>query len=55
MNILKLSSIFEKFIDKHKDLEGTGRGLLIDKNPERDIEIRYKGKDYVLTIRRMAE
>ena len=41
--------------NKHKDLEETGRGLLIDKDPERDIDIRYKGKDYVLTIRRMAE
>ena len=25
-------------------------GMMLDKNPERDIDVRYKGKDYLLTI-----
>ena len=55
MNILTLSEIFEKFIDKHKDIEEIGRGMWMDKNPERDIDVMYKGKNYVITIRRMEE
>lgn len=55
MNILKLSKIFEKFIDKHKDIEETGRGMFLNDEPERDIDIRYKGEDFVITIRKMAE
>ena len=49
-NILKLSKIIEDFIDDHKDLEHTGSGMMLDKNPERDIGVRYKGKDYLITI-----
>ena len=50
MNILELSKIIEDFIDKNKDIEHTGSGMLLDQNPERDIDVRYKGKDYLLTI-----
>ena len=50
MNILKLSKLFEDFIDDHKELEHVGSGMMLDKNPERDIDVRYKGKDYLLTI-----
>ncbi len=50
MQILKLSKIFEDFIDDHEELEHVGSGIMIDKNPERDIDVRYKGKDYLLTI-----
>jgi len=55
MNILKLSKIFEKFIDKHKDIHEIGRGMLLDKNPERDIDVMYKKENYVITIRKMEE
>jgi len=55
MNILKLSNIIEKFIDKHKDIHEIGRGMWMDKNPERDIDVMYKGENYVITITRMAE
>ena len=50
MNILKLSKIFEDFIDDHDELEHVGSGMMLDKNPERDVDVRYKGKDYLLTI-----
>ena len=50
MNILKLSKIFEDFIDDHEELEHVGSGMMLDKNPERDVNVRYKGKDYLLTI-----
>ena len=50
MNILELSKIIEDFIDDHKELENVGSGMMLDKNPERDIDVRYKGKDYLLTI-----
>ena len=53
--LLEVSEIFEKFVDKHKHIEETGRGMWMDTNPERDIDIRYKGQDYVVTIRRMGE
>ena len=55
MNILKLSKIFEDFIDKHKSIHEIGRGIWIDKNPERDIDVMYKKENYVITIRRMEE
>ena len=55
MSILKLSKIFEKFVDKHKHIEETGHGTFLDgKNSERDIDIRYKEQDYVVTIRKMG-
>ena len=53
MQILKLSKIIENFIDDHKELEHVGSGIMLDKNPERDIDVRYKGKDYLLTISRI--
>ena len=52
-NILKLSKIFEDFIDKHKDIIDIGRGMWFDKEPERDLDIKYKGQNYVITIRKM--
>ena len=52
-NLLKLSKIFENFIDKHKSLNHNGSGMLLDKNPERDLDIMYKGQNYVITIRKM--
>ena len=55
MNILKLSKIFENFIDKHKSIREIGRGMWMDKNPERDIDVMYKKENYVTTIRRMEE
>ena len=48
--ILKLSKIFEDFIDDHEELEHVGSGMMLDQNPERDVDVRYKGKDYLLTI-----
>ena len=36
-------------------IKDTGRGIFLNNNPERDIEIRYKNTDYVLTIRKMEE
>jgi len=50
MQILKLSKIIEDFIDDHKELEHVGSGMMLAKNPERDIDVRYKGKNYLLTI-----
>ena len=52
-NILKLSKIFEDFINKHKQINDIGRGMWFDKNPERDLDIEYKGENYVITIRKM--
>ena len=52
-NILKLSKIFEDFIDKHKQINDIGRGMWFDKNPERDLDIEYNGENYVITIRKM--
>jgi hypothetical protein len=54
-NILKLSEIFENFIDKHKSLNHNGSGMLLDKNPERDLEVEYKGDLYIITIRKAIE
>ena len=54
--LLELSKIFERFIDKKKGLNETGKGMFLDpKKPERDIDIKYIGVDYVLTIREMAK
>ena len=52
---LKLSKIFEDFIDKHKSIHEIGRGMWMDKNLERDIDVMYKKENYVITIRRMEE
>ena len=54
--LFEVSEIFEKFVDKHKHIEETGHGTFLDgKKTERDIDVKYKGVDYVLTIRKMAE
>ncbi len=52
-NILKLSKIFEDSIDKHKQINDIGRGMRFDKNPERDLDIEYKGENDIITIRKM--
>ena len=41
--------------DKHKSIHEIGRGMWMDKNPERDIDVMYKKENYVITIRRMEE
>ena len=54
--LLKLSKLFENFIDNTPGLDEMGHGTFLDgKKSERDIDVRYKGVDYVLTIRRMGE
>ena len=54
--LLKLSKLFENFIDNTPDLNEMGRGTFLDgKKSERDIDVIYKGTAYVLTIRKMAE
>jgi|TARA_R110000744_G_scaffold4849_1_gene17230 hypothetical protein len=54
--LLKLSKLFENFINNTPGLDETGHGTFLDgKKSERDIDVRYKGVDYVLTIRRMGE
>ena len=54
--LLKLSKLFENFIDNTPGLNETGHGTFLDgKKTERDIDVKYKGVDYVLTIRKMAE
>ena len=55
MNILNLSKIFEDFIDKQKSIHEIGRGMWMDKNLDRDIDVMYKKENYVITIRRMEE
>ena len=40
MKLLELSGLFENFINKHKLIEDTGRGMWLDKKRERDIDIR---------------
>ena len=52
-DILNLSKIFEDFIDKHKEIDEIGRGMWYDEEPERDLDIMYKGQNYVITIRKM--
>ena len=54
--LLKLSKLFENFIDNTPGLDEMGHGTFLDgKKSERDIDVRYKGTDYVFTIRKMAE
>jgi hypothetical protein len=50
--VLEIGNIFEKFMDKHKFLNHTGSGFCINafNLPERDLELRYKNKNYLLTI-----
>ena len=39
-------------MDKHKTLNQTGSGFFINalNEPERDLEIKYKNKNYLITI-----
>ncbi len=39
-------------MDKHKNLECVGSGFYINNTMEfeRDLEINYKGKEYIITI-----
>ena len=46
MNILKLSKIFEDFIDKHKSIHELGSGMCMSKSQERDHDVMYKKETY---------
>ena len=50
--VLEIGNIFQRFMDKHKFLNNTGSGFFINalNEPERDLEFRYKNKNYLLTI-----
>ena len=50
--VLEIGNIFQRFMDKHKNLKCVGSGLYINntKEFERDLEINYKGKEYLITI-----
>ena len=50
--VLEIGNIFQRFMDKHKNLECVGSGFYINntKEFERDLEITYKGKEYIITI-----
>ena len=50
--VLEIGNIFQRFMDKHKNLECVGSGFHINyaEEFERDLEINYKGKEYLITI-----
>ena len=50
--VLEIGNIFERFMNKHKNLECVGSGFHIKSSMEfeRDLEINYKGKEYLITI-----
>jgi len=50
--VLEIGNIFQRFMDKHRNLECVGSGFYINntKKFERDLEINYKGKEYLITI-----
>ena len=50
--VLEIGNIFQRFMDKHKTLNQTGSGFFINalNEPERDLEIKYKNKNYLITI-----
>jgi hypothetical protein len=50
IKLLKVSKIFEDFIDQHNLIEGSDRTMLSE-NPERDIVINFKNNAYLLTIK----
>ena len=35
------------------DVACGSKGMWFDKNPERDLDIEYKGENYVITIKKM--
>ncbi len=51
--VLEIGNMFQNFMDKHKTLNHTGSGFLIEDKyyPVRDLEVNYKNKDYLITIR----
>jgi hypothetical protein len=51
IKLLKVSKIFEDFIDQHNLIEGSDRGTMLSENPERDIVINFKNNAYLLTIK----
>ena len=50
--VLEIGNIFQRFMDKHKNLECVGSGFYINNTMEfeRDLDIKYKGKEYIITI-----
>ena len=50
--VLEIGNIFQRFMDKHRNLECVGSGFWMNstKEFERDLEINYKGKEYIITI-----
>ena len=50
--VAEIGNIFQRFMDKHKNLECVGSGFHINSSMEfeRDLEINYKGKEYIITI-----
>ena len=48
--VLEIGNIFQRFMDKHKTLNHTGSWIYINalNEPERDLEINYKNKDYLI-------
>ena len=50
--VAEIGNIFQKFMDKHKNLECVGSGFYINSSMEfeRDLEVNYKGKEYIITI-----
>ena len=50
--VLEIGNIFHRFMNKHKNLECVGSGFYINSSMEfeRDLEINYKGKEYIITI-----
>ena len=55
--VLEIGNIFQRFMDKHKTLNQTGSGFFINalNEPERDLEINYKNKDYLITISEVSK
>ena len=55
--VLEIGNIFQRFMDKHKTLNHTGSGFFINalNEPERDLEINYKSKDYLITISEVSK
>ena len=50
--VAEIGNIFQMFMDKHKNLECVGSGFYINSlmEFERDLEVNYKGKEYIITI-----
>ena len=50
--VLEIGNIFQRFMNKHNNLECVGSVFHINSSMEfeRDLEINYKGKEYIITI-----